>query len=268
MAYDTPADRATPLARFSLRAMRPDRKLAAALVFSVGVSALQRPAPALAACCLAVLLLVCSGIPRALAARRLLSVNAFFLLLWLLLPLSFMPRGTEHPFFVFGFLAVYPSGLDLALLITLKGNAMAVAFLALAGSSTVVENGHALGRLRAPDKLVALLLITHANLALMGREYTRLFRAARLRGFRPRTSLASYATHARLVALLLVRSWQHAQRVESAMRLRGFSGRFPLIPSRCTCPAHVQARNRNAAAALFFFCCLATALLVAWDRLF
>lgn len=268
MRFDTPADSAASPPFFSLRAMRPDYKLAAAFAFSVSVSLALHLPSALAACLFSALLLVCSGLPVKEAARRLLAVNVFFLLLWLLLPLSFLPRGGESPAFAFGPLAVYPSGLRLALLITLKGNAIAAAFLALAGSSTVAENGKALRRLRVPDKLVALLLITHGNLALMAREYRRLFRAAKLRGFAPRTSPASYRTYARLVALLLIRSWQHAQRVDAAMRLRGFAGRFPVIPSRCTCPPERQKRNRRAASALLGVCLAAACALSVWDRFF
>lgn len=264
MAFDTPADALRSPALFSLRAIRPDRKLLAALAFSVAVSVLSHPLPALAACGASALLVLCSGIPWAFLGKRLLSVNLFFLLLWLLLPLSFLPREGE-PLAAFGPVAVYASGVSLALLITLKGNAIAAAFLALAGSSTVAENGHALLSLRVPEKLVALLLITHGNLALMAGEYKRLFQAARLRGFTPRTSLASYATYARLIGLLLVRSWQHAQRVDKAMRLRGFCGRFPVLPSRCACPTEVQARNRRASLAVLLYGCAAAVLLVAWD---
>lgn len=266
MPFDTPAETAASLPFFSLRAMRPDRKLLAALAFSVAVSLLSRPACAFAACVFAVCLMACSGIAWGVYGKRLLAINAFFLTLFLLLPLSFALRG-EEALYTLGPLAFYPSGVCLAGLITLKGNAIAAALMALAGSSTVAENGRALAVLHVPQKLVALLLITHGNIALMAEEYRRLFQAARLRGFVPRTSLVSYGTHARLVALLLVRSWQHAQRVDTAMRLRGFRGRFPVLPSRCACPPHVRRRNRNAAAFLLTLCAAFGAALLLWDRM-
>lgn len=254
MAFETPADTARPLAFFSLRAMAPDKKLLAAFVYSVAVSLLQQSPAACAACIFSLLLLLCSGLPASTVIKRLASVNLFFLLLWLLLPLSFFPRGQEAPVFILGPLVLYASGLHLALLITLKGNAIAAALLALTGSSTVSENGRALDALGVPRKLVALLLITHGNLELMAREYKALFEAARLRSFVPRSSFAAYTTYARLLALLLVRSWQHARRVDDAMRLRGFAGRFPVLPSRCTCPPHVQARNKRSALLLVTAC--------------
>jgi cobalt/nickel transport system permease protein len=265
MPFDTPAESARSLPLFSFRAMKPERKLLAALAFSFGVSLLSRPLPALAACAFAAALVLCSGIERSVLGKRLLSINAFFLLLWLLLPFSFAPGNRENVLHLFGPFSVQPPGIALALLITLKGNALALALLALAGSSTIAENGHGLRALRVPDKLVALLLVSHANLGLVAAEYARLLDAAKLRGFAPRTSLASYATFARLIALLLIRAWQRAQRVDEAMRLRGFSGRFPFIPSRCSCPPRIQARNRRAALLLLILCCTAPAALLVWN---
>jgi cobalt/nickel transport system permease protein len=245
--------------------MRPERKLAAAAVFSLCVAVLSRPAPALGACLFAALLLCCSGLPLRGAVPRLLSLNAFFLPFWLLLPLTPTADGDARTLFTMGPLAFHQAGLENALLICLKGNAVACALAALAGSSTVAENGHALRALHVPDKMTALLLITHANLSLMAREYVGLFQAARLRGFVPGVSPAACRVYARLIGLLLVRSWQKAQRVEQAMRLRGFCGRFPLIPSRCSCPPEARRRNRRAAALLFASCCFAGATLVIWD---
>lgn len=266
MTFETPAESALSLPFFSLRAMAPQRKLVAALVYSLAVSLLLRPFPAGCACAFSLLLLLCSGLPLRTTARRLLAVNAFFPPLWLLLPLSFAPRSGEVAAYILGPMAFYPSGLELALLITLKGNAIAAALLALAGSSTVAENGKALALLGLPQKLVALLLITHNNLELMAREYKSLFQAARLRAFNPRSNAASYATYARLLGLLLTRSWHKARRVDEAMRLRGFAGRFPVLPSRCTCPPRIKARNRRSAALLLAMCLAASLVLSFWDR--
>ncbi|MDL2316602.1 energy-coupling factor transporter transmembrane protein EcfT [Desulfovibrio sp. OttesenSCG-928-A18] len=267
MSFDTGVGALALPARFSLRHVRTDAKLVAALCFSLAASLLQSPAAAALSCVVALFLLLISGLPGTYIMKRLLPVNAFFLLLWLLLPLSFAPRQGTPALFSLGPFALYASGLRLALLVTLKGNAIAAALLALCGSSSITENGHALLSLRVPHKLVALLLITQANLARMSREYKRLFSAARLRGFVPRTSLASYATYARLIGLLLIRAWQRSQRVERAMRLRGFAGRFPLIPSRCTCPEETQKRTRLRSLALCFTLLAMSLGLLLWDRL-
>ncbi|MDR1946321.1 MAG: energy-coupling factor transporter transmembrane protein EcfT [Desulfovibrio sp.] len=261
--FETSADSTRSLPFFSLRAMRPERKLAAGAIFSLCAAVLSRPDPAIGACFFGVLLLCCSGLPLRKTASRLLSVNAFLLPFWLLLPPSPVPGG--ETLFSLGPLDFHRAGFETALLICLKANAAACALTALAGTSTVAENGRALHELHVPDKMTALLLITHANLGLMAREYGRLFQAARLRGFVPGASPAACRVYARLIGLLLVRSWHKSRRVEQAMLLRGFRGRFPLIPSRCSCPPEIRRRNRRAASLLFLSCCFAGITLVVWD---
>ena len=257
MAFNPPEDEGGE--SFSgLRAFPAREKLCAALVFSLAASLLSHPLPALGACVFAALLLACSGLSPAFIARRLMPINGFFLFLWILLPLSFSSGSGPETTLSFGPVSLNASGAALALLITLKGNAIAAALLALAGTSSVRENGHALIRLGLPEKFVVLLLVTHGNLERMAEEYQRGFQAAKLRAFTPATTLASYGTYARLVGLLLVRSWQRAQRIETAMRLRGFCGRFPLI-------APQGPGKKHYGPALLIASCAAAAALSVWS---
>ena len=74
--------------------------------------------------------------------------------------------------------------------------------------------------------------------------------AARLRGFRPRSSMHTYRTLASLLGLLLVRSYERAQRTREAMLLRGFAGRFHSV-------ARFSVGAPDLAFALGLLCCLA-----------
>ena len=69
-------------------------------------------------------------------------------------------------------------------------------------------------------------------------EWRTLLAAARLRGFRARTSLHSYRTLASLLGILLLRGLDRAQRVHEAMRLRGFRQRF-----HCVTPFQAHLRD-------------------------
>ena len=60
----------------------------------------------------------------------------------------------------------------------------------------------------------------------MKQEYERLLRAAKARGFKPKTNMHTYRTYAYLVGMLLVRAVERAERVHKAMICRGFRGRF------------------------------------------
>ena len=212
------------------------RTIACAFLFSAVASVQATPQSALLACLFPMLLFpLCRRAWQGLR-RVLVPVNGFFLFLWLTLPLS-LGANSADALAVFGPLALSREGVLTAFIITCKGNAIAATLaLTVAGVSPAL-NGRALLRLRLPEKFVTLLLLTHANIALMSREYATMMTAARLRGFQPRTTLASYRTFAWLMGMVLVRSFQRAGRVNRAMHLRGFCGRFALVEPQEAHPA-------------------------------
>ena len=226
--FDTSLSSSLPDGRFALQKREPAYKLLTALLFSASVCLLTRPASALLCLGIVLAIIIPARLPLASVIRSLLPVNVFCLFLWLILPWSYALPGQE-PLFSPGFLPVHRAGLALALLITLKANAISCMVLVMAGTSSLAANGRAMLRLHVPEKLVILTLLTHANLVLLERESRRMWQAAKLRGFTPKNSFLTYKTCAWMAAMLLLRSWRKAQRVEQAMRLRGFCGRFPLF---------------------------------------
>jgi cobalt/nickel transport system permease protein len=164
-------------------------------------------------------------------AKRLLAVNIFTAFLWLTLPLTY---GGETMEFL-GFMMVSIEGVAVAALITLKANCIVLAFLALVSTSPVSSVGHALGKLGLPEKLCLLLLFSYRYITVIGQEFQRLSRAARIRGFTPKTNVHTYRTYAYLFAMTMVNSWNRSNRVQQAMTLRCFNGRFyTLHPERLT----------------------------------
>lgn len=154
--------------------------------------------------------------------RRLMVVNGLILFLWAVLP--FTTEGAEV--MSIGPAAVTKEGLLLSARITLKSNAILLALIALVATQPIGTLGHALNRLKVPDKLVHLLLITYRYIFVLEQEYLRLVRAARVRCFAPKTGIHTYRTYAYLIGMLFVRAAARAERVHQAMRCRGFSGRF------------------------------------------
>jgi len=154
--------------------------------------------------------------------HRLTAPFLFLLLLWAVLPWSY--EGT--PFFKIGPVVFSKAGLHFCLQISVKTMSLLIAFMALLATMTIDTLGHTLSRLRLPDKLVYLLLITYRYVFVLEQEYRRLTRAMKIRSFHPKTNLHSYRTYAYLVGMLFVRASVRAQRVYSAMICRGFSGRF------------------------------------------
>jgi cobalt/nickel transport system permease protein len=154
--------------------------------------------------------------------KRMLIVNALILLLWVILPFTFHGEVLTR----MGSLAIYRPGVILAAQITLKSNAILLAFITLIATMPFATLGHALHRLRVPEKIVHLLLMTYRYIFVIEHEYLRLMRAAKIRGFRPGTNVNTYRTFAYIIGMLFVRSAARAERVHQAMLCRGFKGKF------------------------------------------
>lgn len=163
-----------------------------------------------------------AALPPRQLVRRLLRVNVFMVMVVLLLPTTTPGRPVFH---VLSFPFSH-EGLLQAVTITLKANAIVLVFTALLGTVELSALGHAFQQLRVPDKLTHLFLFTLRYLDVLHHEYADLLRAMRARGFRPRMNLHTYRTYGYLLAMLLVRSLQRAERIMAAMKCRGFTGRF------------------------------------------
>jgi cobalt/nickel transport system permease protein len=196
---------------------------AAALACILAVSQdLAAPALALA---VGLGLVLWANLPGFCLWRRLLTVNGFVVFLWAFLPFSTPGVAVAH----LGPLTVTSQGLRLALLISLKTNAIMLIFLSLVATSDAASLGQAMRAMHVPPKLVFLFLFTYRFIHVIGDEQRRLFTAARLRGFKPRTSLHTYRTLASLLAMVLVGAMRRAEMTRRAMLLRCFNGTFTTL---------------------------------------
>jgi cobalt/nickel transport system permease protein len=154
--------------------------------------------------------------------RRLLLVNGFVLLLWLFLPWTW---GGDPLLRISG-LEITRQGVMMAAILTIKCNVILMLLVTLVSTMSFVTMGHALHRLRMPDRFVALFVLTYRYIFVIEQEYERIIRAVKIRGFVPRTTIHSYRTYAYIVGMLFVRATERAERVYFAMRCRGYNGRF------------------------------------------
>jgi cobalt/nickel transport system permease protein len=155
-------------------------------------------------------------------AHRLTVVLGFTLLIWLVLPITL----EGEPMAILGPLKLSREGILLSARITIKVPAILLALMALVTTMTIATLGHSLGRMKAPQKLTHLLLITYRYVFVIEQEFHRLRRAAKIRGFTPDTSARTYKTYAWLVGMLFVCASARGKRVHQAMLCRGFKGRF------------------------------------------
>lgn len=200
----------------------PRHRIVAAGVFSFVVALCDSFYAISLALFTALLLVVMARLNFVAVLRRLFVVFGFMVLVWLILPLTVEgPAWTQ-----IGPVTLSRSGADLAARISLKVTSILIVFTALLATMPLSTLGHALSSMKVSKKIVYLILITYRYIDLLEDEYRRSLRAVRVRGFIPRTNLHTYKTYAFLIGMLLVRSLARAERIEWAMRCRGFQGRF------------------------------------------
>jgi len=200
----------------------PRGKIVVAALFAVLIAVSQSYAATLAGLGLALIWLALARLPVKQVLVRLLIVNSFIFFLWIILPLTYPGDAVWR----WGPLVVTRQGLIFTGLITLKSNAIIIALIALVATVPIITLGQAMHHLRLPDKLCHLLLFTYRYLYVFQQEFHRLVQAMKIRGFQPRTNLHTYRSYAYLAAMLLVRSYDRADRVFQAMLCRGFHGTF------------------------------------------
>ena len=208
-----------------LHRLDPRIKIIVAVLFSVVVALADRYSCLTVAVCLALALVFVARLSLTQVLLRLLAVNTFILFLWLFLPFTY---GGEELFSV-GPLHATREGVAYALLITVKSNAIVLALLALLATTPIITLGHAMSHLYVPDKLIHLFFFTIRYLQVLHLEYDRLRDAMKIRAFKARSNLHTYRSLAYLIGMLLIRSFDRADRIRKAMVCRGFHGKFYLL---------------------------------------
>ncbi len=200
----------------------PRIKIIVAILFSAVVAVSSSFLALFTALAVSLSLIVLARLSAKAVFYRLLLVNGLILFLWLLLPFTFKGEAL----FTIGPLVGTREGVLYASQITVKCNAILLAMIALVATIPIFTLGHAMRQLHFPDKIIHLFLFTYRYIHVILQEYHRLTNAMKIRGFIARTNIHTYRSYAYLVGMLLVKSYDRAERVYKAMLCRGFSGRY------------------------------------------
>jgi len=208
-----------------LKRFDPRLRLIAALLLALTVVSLQRIPLLLLTLLLTLGMAWWIGLSGPLLRKRLLAMEGFMIVLLIMLPFSVPGESvlTLGPF------SASNLGLQRAVEIVLKANAIVILLMALIGTLEPVALGHALGQLRLPEKLIHLLLFTVRYIGVLFDEYRRLRLAMRARAFVAGSNRHTWRTFGWLLGMLLVRSLERSERILAAMKCRGFNGRLYLV---------------------------------------
>jgi cobalt/nickel transport system permease protein len=121
-----------------------------------------------------------------------------------------------------------PAGIVPAALIAAKGYSAALLLAFLTESTPLPQILWAMRKLGCPESLNLILGMMYRYTALLEEEWGKLERARSSRTVRPLAHRQMFGIYGRQLGVLLVRSWERADRVHAAMLARGFEGNWPL----------------------------------------
>lgn len=197
-------------------------KIVVVVAWSVLLASLTSLQAALGGLAVSLVLIFIARWPWRNLLKKLTVVNFFIVFMWLMLPFSFSTPGRVVA--SWGFLEVTQEGLELALLLTIKANAILIAVIALMSSSHLFVLAAAGRELKMPEKLVNLFLLTTRYFEVIFQEFQKLRLAMKARGFANRLNMHTCRSFSSLIGSLLVRSFERADRVHRAMLCRGYTG--------------------------------------------
>lgn len=108
-----------------------------------------------------------------------------------------------------------------------QANVILTGITILLGNLDAFEFAKALQMLKLPNKLIYLFFFTIRYLEVLKQTYQQIQRSMQVRGFKIQANLHTYQSIGNALGMLLIKSLSKAQRIEQAMRCRGFHGQFP-----------------------------------------
>ena len=207
----------------SVARLDPRVRLAATLLFMAVLVFLRSPWPLAAALAMGAATTLWARPPLYDTLHRLAEIEGFLALLLLSLPFTVAGTGM---FSLLGYPASW-EGLQRAIAIVVRVNAAVLVISALLSTMGSMRLAAAMAGIGIPAKIAHLFQLTVRYIAVFHDEYSRLRRAMRARAFQAGSNGHSWRTFGSLVGMLLVRSFERAERVTWAMKCRGFSGSFP-----------------------------------------
>jgi len=231
---DEAADRDSPFHRWDARL-----KIASLFTYCFLVVSLQTLTWAGAALAVSLAAVAISRVGWRRPLRRLAAMAGFLSMFLVIVPLTAPPTPGETLIVLepFDFLVLHGNGLRLALLVVLKACAIALLMEPLLATAPLAVTLQALAALRLPNAICQMILLAHRYIHVFGHEARRMHRSMRLRGFAPRTDLATLRAYGNFLGMLFVRSFDRTQRVFEAMQSRGYTGAFPTWTTFTATPA-------------------------------
>lgn len=119
-------------------------------------------------------------------------------------------------------IALSDTGITLALLITLRMNAVLLLSRLMLWRINTLQLVQAVGKLPISAKLIYLLVLTIRYIRVFHQRNEKMYRAMQARGYRAGFNRRTFRVTAQRVALLLIHAYHQLERSEMALKARAF----------------------------------------------
>ena len=207
----------------------PSVKIATLLLGAFLIVSLHTLAWALVALFACGLCVELTGMSWTRPLRRLAALGGFLGMLVVIIPLT-SPVQAGDTVLLLPWLRQWPfnlAGVHLALTIVCKAMAVALLMEPMLATSSLTQTMQGFTKLGLPASLNQMILLCHRYIFVFQEEMQRMQRSMRVRGFVPRTNIATLRTMGGGFGMLFIRSFERTERVYEAMLSRGYQGRFP-----------------------------------------
>ena len=166
-------------------------------------------------------LLLASRLPVRFILARVKVISVFVIPILILMP--FTVTGT--PVFSLGPLVASAEGISFAVLVTIRSVAAIVLVVTMLGTQRFDTTLKALALLRVPGIIIQMLLFTYRYIYVMIDEFLRIWSSMRAKGYKFRFSRHGLSMIGNLIGMLLIKSYERAERVYQAMIAKGYTGK-------------------------------------------
>lgn len=166
-------------------------------------------------------LLLASRLPVRFILARVKVICVFVIPILALMP--FTVTGT--PVFSLGPLVASAEGIAFAVLVTIRSVTAILLVVTMLGTQRFDTTLKALALLRVPGIIIQMLLFTYRYIYVMIDEFLRIWSSMRAKGYVFRFSRHGLAMIGNLIGMLLIKSYERAERVYQAMIAKGYTGK-------------------------------------------
>jgi cobalt/nickel transport system permease protein len=180
---------------------------------------------------LSITLVFLSQIPFFYVIKRLKYILLFLIIMVLVLSIS--SGGTVlYSFYIF---SVYKEGFWLGFIIFFRTVTILMVFFIVLESAPFHRTIIALYSLKIPEKLISIIYFTYRYIYVYFEAYRKMKIALQIRGMNNRLIFFHFKTQSGIIGSMLIRSFEQAERIYSAMILRGYRGKFMINSKFSSC---------------------------------